>query len=205
MRESKFDRLQLDGGCHVFDFTNTINNRTIQANVDYMESYDDIILWVDKTGLLTKNRLKLLSELANKNKDDSDSTFRKIIRAREVLYTLFSSIAKKINPDVIVMEEFNKFLVSSYSKIKITISSLKPDVSFVDKDVTLDEPLRIIMKSAYDILTAENMERVKECPTCGWLFIDRTKNGSRRWCAMNVCGSNDKAKRYYHRKKKNSI
>ena len=57
------------------------------------------------------------------------------------------------------------------------------------------------MKSVYDILTTANMEKIKECPSCGGLFIDRTKNGKRRWCDMKVCGSNEKAKRYYHRKK----
>jgi len=205
MRESKFDRIQLDGGCHAFDFTNTINNRTIQANVDYVKSYDDVILWLYKTSLLPKKRIKMLSQLADKNKEDSDKAFKKVILVREILYNLFSPIAKRKNPEIIVQEEFNKILATSFSKMRLSISSLEPQVSFVDNDVSFDEPIRIIMKSAYDILTTEKMERVKECPACGWLFIDRTKNGKRRWCNMNVCGSNDKAKRYYHRKKKTSV
>jgi predicted RNA-binding Zn ribbon-like protein len=43
--------------------------------------------------------------------------------------------------------------------------------------------------------------RVKACGGCGWLFVDRTRNGSRRWCISAMCGSRDKARRYYHRKK----
>jgi predicted RNA-binding Zn ribbon-like protein len=58
--------------------------------------------------------------------------------------------------------------------------------------------------SAAELLTSENLERIKRCvdDTCGWLFLDNTKNRSRRWCDMGDCGSRAKAKRYYHRKTK---
>ncbi|MFD0480100.1 CGNR zinc finger domain-containing protein [Nonomuraea thailandensis] len=36
-----------------------------------------------------------------------------------------------------------------------------------------------------------------ECPSCGWLFLDTTRNGSRRWCSMAMCGSQVKSRRYY--------
>ena len=41
------------------------------------------------------------------------------------------------------------------------------------------------------------LERVGECPSCGWLFLDTSRNGRRRWCSMATCGSRDKARRYY--------
>jgi len=45
----------------------------------------------------------------------------------------------------------------------------------------------------------------KECPNCGWLFFDKSKNGRRKWCSMQTCGSNVKALEWYHRQKKNSF
>jgi predicted RNA-binding Zn ribbon-like protein len=51
------------------------------------------------------------------------------------------------------------------------------------------------------LLTTASYVKIKECPSCGWLFLDKSKNGKRRWCNMLTCGSNDKATRYYHRKK----
>jgi predicted RNA-binding Zn ribbon-like protein len=62
-------------------------------------------------------------------------------------------------------------------------------------------PLRMALKSAYDILTGEEPRRIKECGACGWLFLDRSKNNARRWCDMQSCGSIDKSRRYYQRKK----
>jgi predicted RNA-binding Zn ribbon-like protein len=55
--------------------------------------------------------------------------------------------------------------------------------------------------SALSLLSAEMRERLRICGNCGWLFIDRSKNRSRIWCDMTVCGNRQKASRHYHRKK----
>jgi predicted RNA-binding Zn ribbon-like protein len=59
-----------------------------------------------------------------------------------------------------------------------------------------------VVWSAAELLTSENLDRIKQCADdrCGWLFLDNTKNRSRRWCDMGDCGSRAKAKRYYQRK-----
>jgi predicted RNA-binding Zn ribbon-like protein len=58
----------------------------------------------------------------------------------------------------------------------------------------------IIAWSALDLLRSDELARLKQCPPddCHWLFIDRTKNGSRRWCDMGTCGN--RAKKMAHRK-----
>jgi len=58
-----------------------------------------------------------------------------------------------------------------------------------------------ILNDSYELLLSEKLFKVKECPGCGWLFYDGTKNGKRRWCSMKSCGSNVKALEWYHRKK----
>jgi predicted RNA-binding Zn ribbon-like protein len=59
-----------------------------------------------------------------------------------------------------------------------------------------------VAHSAIDLLTsAEEWKRIKECPGCGWLFLDTSKNGNRRWCSMDECGSRAKMRRQYARKR----
>jgi predicted RNA-binding Zn ribbon-like protein len=53
--------------------------------------------------------------------------------------------------------------------------------------------------SAVDLLRAGPLDRLGECPSCSWLFLDTSKNRRRRWCSMATCGSRDKARRYYER------
>jgi predicted RNA-binding Zn ribbon-like protein len=56
--------------------------------------------------------------------------------------------------------------------------------------------------SALGLICEPQPERMKICGNCGWLFIDRSKNRSRTWCDMAVCGNRVKANRHYRRKKK---
>lgn len=57
-------------------------------------------------------------------------------------------------------------------------------------------------RSALRLLSNPEPERMKICGHCGWLFVDRSKNRSRAWCDMAVCGNREKAKRHYRRGKK---
>jgi predicted RNA-binding Zn ribbon-like protein len=62
----------------------------------------------------------------------------------------------------------------------------------------LDAPLWAVARDAGELLTKGPLERLTECAsdTCGWYFLDTTKNHSRRWCDMKGCGNRDKVRRY---------
>jgi len=67
-------------------------------------------------------------------------------------------------------------------------------------------PMRLlwpVVRSAAELLTGSELARVKFCPGegCGWLFLDTTRNGTRRWCEMDVCGSRAKMRRYHQRRR----
>ena len=55
--------------------------------------------------------------------------------------------------------------------------------------------------SALALLSEQNYRRIRICPNCNWLFLDRSRNASRLWCDMTVCGNRQKAKRHYRRRK----
>jgi len=54
--------------------------------------------------------------------------------------------------------------------------------------------------SALSLLRDETIARLRICPNCSWLFVDRSRNSSRLWCDMAVCGNRQKANRYYRRR-----
>ena len=53
--------------------------------------------------------------------------------------------------------------------------------------------------AAISLLMSTRIDRLKDCPSCGWFFLDETKNRSRRWCSMSTCGSSAKSRAYYER------
>ncbi|HEY6630588.1 MAG TPA: CGNR zinc finger domain-containing protein, partial [Rhizobiaceae bacterium] len=56
--------------------------------------------------------------------------------------------------------------------------------------------------SALSLLAGEAWKRIRICGNCRWLFLDRSRNASRLWCDMSVCGNRHKARRHYERRKK---
>ena len=68
---------------------------------------------------------------------------------------------------------------------------------------TLAAPLRPIVRSAAELLVSDQLDRVRECDgaRCTWLFLDQSRNRSRRWCSMETCGNRAKARRHYRRTK----
>ncbi len=75
--------------------------------------------------------------------------------------------------------------------------------SWADVEDDLASLLWPVARAATDLLTSCDLARVRECAddSCGWLFMDMSRNGSRRWCDMADCGNRAKARRYRERKK----
>jgi predicted RNA-binding Zn ribbon-like protein len=63
-----------------------------------------------------------------------------------------------------------------------------------------DRPLWPIAVAAVDLLRSDRLARVRQCDNCPWLFLDRSRNGSRRWCSMDECGAHVKMRRYRARR-----
>lgn len=59
--------------------------------------------------------------------------------------------------------------------------------------------------SALSLLSSDSLRRLRICPNCNWLFVDRSRNASRLWCDMAVCGNRQKAKRHYRRRKAEEV
>ncbi|MDQ3691948.1 MAG: CGNR zinc finger domain-containing protein [Chloroflexota bacterium] len=73
-----------------------------------------------------------------------------------------------------------------------------------DVTANLRGPLWRIAHDAGMLVTSADVADVKECPGCGWLFLDVSRNRSRRWCDMATCGSRDKMRRYHWRRRVDS-
>jgi predicted RNA-binding Zn ribbon-like protein len=70
----------------------------------------------------------------------------------------------------------------------------------------LERPVWQIAHSAADLLASGQLDRVRRCgsDTCEWLFLDGSRNRSRRWCDMSTCGNREKARKHYRRAKESA-
>ena len=190
--------LELVGGAVCLDFVNTINSRRKPVH-DYLQQYSDLAEWAGKVGILSPSKRKRLLTLAEQDSKSMEAVLLKALRVRELLYQLFSKNARQSGSNREDIGAFVKFYAEAMSH---SIFVKKENYFAADwlTDESLDTALWPILYSAGQLLLSQELMRVKECPNCGWLFLDTSKNQSRRWCSMNTCGARDKMRRYLRRK-----
>ena len=192
----------MDGGWVCLDFINTVHDRTVENPFEYLSGYPELLVWCVKVGILTSERKTAFDKKVKENREEAERILEDFIKAREILYSFFLPIAQNRVPGKKLQKQLNVLLNRTMGQLELEVVG-KQDVHQKWRDKSsLEYPLNPIIKSAYDLLTQDLLDRVKECGACGWLFLDQSKNKSRKWCSMENCGSNVKAKRYYHRNKK---
>jgi predicted RNA-binding Zn ribbon-like protein len=193
--------ITFDGGCLCFDFINTVSSRREETIIEYLPYYADLLTLYARQKALPATLLAALDTHAEKKPQEARKALAEIVVSRENMYQLFSTLAAGKTVPSEVLDTFNVDLPKLFSHLQFQNKEGLPQLTWKIESTDLYLPFRLALKSAYDILTTEEPRRIKECPACGWLFLDHSKNNSRRWCDMQVCGSIDKSKRYYHRKK----
>jgi predicted RNA-binding Zn ribbon-like protein len=66
-----------------------------------------------------------------------------------------------------------------------------------------DAPLDHLVHAATELLLRGPRDRLRICRNCTWLFLDLSRNGSRRWCSMESCGTAVKVRRLTERRRAN--
>ena len=193
------ETLELVGGVLCLDFVNTVNSRD-ELEHDYIASYADLVDWAAKMGLFSPTQAKTLKQKASLESSKAEKILNTTKDARETIFRVFSAIAEGTNPK----EADLSAIAGLYQEAIGNGQLVKTDGLFIFKwepHKSLDGVLWQIVASAQSLLSAKEVARVKECPNCGWLFLDTSKNQSRRWCSMNTCGVHEKMRRYHKRLK----
>ncbi|KAA2243213.1 hypothetical protein F0L74_11910 [Chitinophaga agrisoli] len=213
-KERNIANLPLDGGALCFHFINTVDSWRDEPRHEYLDSYATVLEWSHKVNILTTKRIADLRQYAAGHPGAAAAALEQLKQVRETLYRFFSALAEGETAALPAAElqAFNTALAAGLSRIRFTIKAATPQKgahlqkdqypqqSWLEEDTDLLAPLWVVMKSAYDVLTMEDPERIKTCGACGWMFLDQTKNNKRRWCNL-TCGSIEKSKKYYQSRK----
>jgi predicted RNA-binding Zn ribbon-like protein len=124
------------------------------------------------------------------------------IEIRETIYRVALACTRRQAPVPADLEGFNRELKAALRHVRVAPGPRGLTWTWDPDDRQLDSVLWPILRSAAELLTSERQQRIGQCADdrgCGWLFLDNTKNHSRRWCEMNDCGNRAKARRHYQR------
>lgn len=183
---------QMIGGSLALDFVNTVGNRLGKSR-DYFTSISEVTRWARLTRLIpVRHSLSV-----------TPRCLPMFVSVREQLYETFRPVATGSPVPRRALERLNQRLAEVSPRLQVSCH-LKGFAWTWQADVSEPECiLGPILWDAAELLTSGKFVRIKQCAdsTCGWLFLDRSQAGKRRWCSMADCGNRYKARRYYRRQR----
>jgi predicted RNA-binding Zn ribbon-like protein len=191
VKNARLEALKVNGNRLCLDFLNTIYHRYKPTTGSYILDAEDLVYWGrEKVGIAGGAACQ-----------PADGIFEEAMHMRTVLDGVFYPISQKTAPTKESMDAFNR-IQCAYRAHEIIQHDGQCFKKTYDWEIT--DPRRIlsaIMSDAVDLLMGPKLDRVGACARCGWVFLDTSKCGNRRWCSMEECGSCVKAGNYYHRNK----
>jgi len=207
----------LCGGHPALDLVNSLDNRFREDGPnELLASYADLLRFLEESGLLSRHHVRVLSKTVAP--EAAAQALRSAHDLREATAAvLYSSLDRKepAKQDVSVLEEF--FLDTARHRELQWGSGknggaphAKPAYSAsaglvwawgrYENEPSL--PVWALAAAVSEIIMSPDLARVRSCAadTCRWLFLDTSKNHTRRWCNMKVCGNRMKARRFQERR-----
>ncbi len=195
---------RLLGGRLCLHYANTIEGPRSDHPVDFLTTYAGLVRWSRHAGALEQNEADALMGVARSRARDAEAVFARALALRGAIDGVFRRIAHyEVPPEgdfALLQEEYAEALANA----RLTPSGTGYAWSWEHRPHELGRPLWLVAGSAARLLTEGELSRIKECPgagDCGWLFYDMSRNGRRRWCSMEGCGSRVKMRRQYARRR----
>jgi predicted RNA-binding Zn ribbon-like protein len=202
----KFEGFDLDGGHPVLDFTNTVDWRGTAHEHDWLEDFPDLLAWCHRTGFLPDSFLTAMYCHAELHPGQAAFELKLARTLREAIFELLRASIETRPPRPECLKLFNRHLRRAMSQLTLNPGTSPGEAFSLEMAPgtnPLEQVLFRILRQAAELLSSSDLARLKICgnPECGWLFLDTTRNGSRRWCDMAACGNRAKAQRFYRKKK----
>jgi predicted RNA-binding Zn ribbon-like protein len=188
---------QLVAGHPALDFVNTLDWRFREAGAeDLLKSYGDLLRFIEQSKLLPPKQTRRLEHSAR--------VLATCKELREAIAEIFYARLHGLKPSAATQRTVEGYFKAALGEQKLNWSQ-SPRVTWEwSQALDAEVALRAIAASALDLMTSDAVDRVRECnnPECRWLFLDTSKNHTRRWCDMKVCGNRMKARRFKAQRKK---
>lgn len=190
----------LSGGTLCLDFANTWSNRE-RPETDRLCDYGDLLAFALEAEAMSAADVRELARRARREVEEREAAFARGLELRDVIHGLFHRAAAGDEPRAADLERLNGFLRDALCCLEVRRRDEGYAWSWAGRDGSLEAPLWRLAHSAAELLTGGELDRVRVCAsaTCNWLFLDRSRNRSRRWCDMTTCGNRAKAHRHYRR------
>lgn len=187
--------LSLVAGKLALDFANTESGRGGAEHLDHLQTAGHLVEWAAHVKIIRERDAALARRIL---KDQTKLARHLVARGRSLRETIH-----QLSSNLVVGKPPAKELLHGLAAVHaemLATATLTPHENHYEwawhpKAELAAAILGPITLSALDLLLEADFSRIKQCHGnhCGWLFYDSTKNKSRQWCDMSVCGNRAKA------------
>ena len=195
-------QFDFSGGNLCLDFANTSASWKEQGTqIERLHSYSDLLAFSLQAGLLTPGQAREIATFANAHPSQTRRIFQRALELREAIYRIVSAIIAHRVPPHRSLEIINSAYSEAIARSRLVRTDDHFQRAWTNHSESLERVLWPIATAANDLLTSRMIAHLRECPSedCSWLFLDHSRNQSRRWCDMKTCGNRAKARRHYER------
>lgn len=199
------DSFDFEAGDVCLDFANTNDWHASDHPIESLHNYVDLVGWAKAAGLLSPGEDSRLLKLAQEQPALAKQTFDNAIQIREAIYRIFSNRYARQPIAEEDLATLNLIVREALAHRQLVPQKLELEWDWTENCNDASLILWKVGLSAAELLTSYKARRVRVCEDdrgCGYLFIDVSKNHSRRWCSMESCGNRAKARRHYSRVRK---
>jgi predicted RNA-binding Zn ribbon-like protein len=196
---------QLVAGNLALDFVNTASGRSVSWPTVYqLEDPFAILGWLRSSGAIDEALFRNGTRLAATDEQAAAAFLSSALRLRCALAATFGNLLSGVQPQETDLSVLSAVLAAAHGAERLVWT---PDgiriARIAPGGQTLEDALWPVALAAGKLLTAGEIKRLKKCAssTCDWLFIDTSKNGTRSWCQMSVCGNREKGRRRLRRER----
>lgn len=192
------------GGVLCLDFANTVDWHAAASPEDRLRSCADLAGWAAAAGIIQADTARRLIDESRTRPEEAGRVFRRAIAFRESVYRILAGLPLGRPPASEDLAAVNVILSEALGRLVLSSNRGGFRLDWPELEAGLSGILWPIARSVADLLTTGDPSRVRQCADdrgCGWLFLDQSRNRSRRWCSMDDCGNRAKAGRHFRRKK----
>jgi predicted RNA-binding Zn ribbon-like protein len=177
------------GNALCLDFVNTVSDLRGHGR-DHLGSYADVLAWAVHAGALPEHDAAVIGSAVRR----PAHALARVRDFRAHLHGLFAALVAGAPPPSADVAALGVVSARALRHARFVRSGNEALASW--PPVAPEAPMWPVAWSATTLLAAAPLERLRACPGCGWLFLDTSRNGGRRWCSMSMCGSREKMRRY---------
>jgi len=199
-------QFQFIAGNLALDFCNTMGGKRSGIPHELLKDFADYVQWSFQAGLIDDRELGESLRVVQKAPAKGEQQYQRALALREALHNICAKIIDGEKVRAADLELLNAELARNLGRLQLVSSAAGKNFKWgwAEQGDLLQKPLGPIAFAGANLLLDEHaLAELRSCngDNCGWLFLDCSRNHSRRWCDMRDCGNRAKIRRHRQRHK----